>query len=388
MFIYLASFFACFISCLIPSLRKNKRWVNTLLFALAVIMCFGYMTGSDWRSYERYYGWLASPNPFEGLILEPGYILYSLAFERMGFSFWPFFIITKLLLFYLLVRTIKKYSAENLLLVISFFFFFFGLFLFIDNPMRNLMAVCITLFSYKYLVERRFFFFLLIILLATCFHLSALLLLLVYPFYPIKMGSRKLLFLYFLFNVLFILTYRFLLLKFIGLFSFIPLVELKMNSYFIEGNELVDNSIVSFGFIVQVLFFLLIIWKREKLEAIKYGKLIFWGTVCYLFLYRVGLVIDIFYRFQLYFSVLYSVGICSIVSFLIIKSNKLIYCSFLGFFLMFVTYKTITSSYKYIPYTNYIPYLFENELPFDYRAQYNFMYSPYLKDDEKGYELD
>lgn len=384
MFIYIVSFLACFISSLIPSLRENKRWTNTLLSVLAIIMCFGYMTGSDWRSYERYYGWLSSPNPFEGLILEPGYILYSLLFERIGFSFWPFFIITKLLLFYLLTRTIKKYSVENVLLVVSFFSFFFGLFLFIDNPMRNLIAVGITIFSYKYLVERNFFSFLLIVLLATCFHLSALLLLFVYPFYPIKMGNKKLLFVYFLFNILFVLTYRFLLLKFIGLFSFIPLVELKMNSYFIDGDELTDNSLVSFGFIVQVLFFLMVIWKRKRIEAVKYGRLIFWGTICYLFLYRVGLVIDIFYRFQLYFSILYSIGICSIASFLIIRSNRLIYFSFLGFFLMFVTYKTITSSYKYIPYTNYIPYLFDSELPFDYRAQYNFIYSPYVRDDERG----
>lgn len=40
-------------------------------------------------------------------------------------------------------------------------------------------------------------------------------------------------------------------------------------------------------------------------------------------------------------------------------------------------YSTITGSYKYLPYSNYLEYIFVNKPDYNYRANYNFVKSPY-----------
>ena len=121
------------------------------------------------------------------------------------------------------------------------------------------------------------------------------------------------------------------------------------------------------------------LWKRAEIERRKYGKLVFYGSICFLFLYRIGSLVDIFYRLQLYYSVLYSISIGFLFSSFIIKSNKIIYSFCLSIYLSLVLYTTITSDYKYIPYTNYIQYINEDEMSFDERSEYNFLNSPYNK---------
>ncbi|GHT67110.1 hypothetical protein AGMMS50239_29710 [Bacteroidia bacterium] len=42
--------------------------------------------------------------------------------------------------------------------------------------------------------------------------------------------------------------------------------------------------------------------------------------------------------------------------------------------------KAITGSYKFIPYSNYIPYVIKGEYPdFNYRSNYNYINSPYYE---------
>lgn len=378
MFIYIALFFLFLFTGFIPNLRKNKRWIMFVLLLSALFFCFGYMTGSDWRAYEAYYDYLASPDFYEIALLEPGYKLYSWLFEHIGFSFWPYFILTKLVLFYIVVRYVRKIAPERLFIFsMTFFFFYFGLFLFIDNPMRNFIAVGISLFSYKYLLSREIGKYVMVVLLATCFHFSAVLLLFVYFLYPIRMKNRTIIISYIVFNLIFVLAFEKIIINISEFFAFIPKVEEKMISYFIDGDELAGNTLFSVGFLFQLIMFALLLLKRGSIESANYGKLIFWGSIAYLFLYRIGLIVEILYRFQLYFSILYSIGICLLFHVIRGYKQKLLYFCFIASFLFLILIQTITSSEKYIPYTNYIQYIFDHELSFEERSQYNFIHSPY-----------
>ena len=350
-----------------------------MILLLALFFCFGYMTGSDWRSYETYYSWLNEGISGFLMVMEPGYHFLAWIFYKLGVPFWPFFIILKLFTFYLLIGFIQKYSGNNRFFAITFFLFIFGLYLFIDNPMRNVVAICISYYSYKFLEEKRWSRFFLFILLAVMFHISAILLLLICPFYPIKTSNMKLFLLFLLFNIFIIISYEFLILKIVGAFSFIPIIEAKVLHYFIDGSGLENNRLLSLGFIIQFIFFLLVLYKRRQIESLPNGSLIFWGTVCYIFLYRVAAIVPIFYRLQLYMSIFYTVGVSHVLVLLVKKSNKFAYATFLTCYLFYMTYALITSSYKYIPYTNYISYMFSPELPFSERAEYNHINSPYEK---------
>lgn len=377
MILYIVIYIICALGCFNASLANSKSYRNFIIILLAIFFCFGYMTGSDWRSYETYYGWMKSDNDSFLLPLEPGYIIYSFLFARLGIDFWYFFIATKVVLFIAVICNLKKYANNNFILNLVFFFFFFGLFLFIDNPMRNFIAVALTTISYKYIIDRKFLPFCLLVLLASMFHLSAIMFLFFYFLYPIKIGNTKIVIYYILFNILFVLLYQKIIITVFDLFSFIPIVQAKLELYFIGGEELVDNQIFSLGFIIQIILFILILWKRKAIEELPYGKLIFWGSISYLFLYRIGLLVDIFYRLQLYFCILYTIGVCAIYKVLYIRNNKIFFISFVLSYLLLVTYITITGSYKYVPYTNYLQFIFDNDLSFDERAEYNFLNSPY-----------
>ena len=357
------------------SITKHQKIERLLIILLALFFCFGYMTGSDWRNYETYYSWLDDGGI--RLLMEPGYIYLSAISHSLGIPFWPFFITLKLLAFFCLLHFLRKYSYYNQFLVVTFYLFIFGLYLYIDNPMRNLLAIGISYFAYQYLEDKRWIKFLGVVLLATMFHSSAILLLFLFPFYPIKLNNWGLFLLFIIFNIVIIFSYEFLIMKVIAAFSFIPIIEAKVIHYFIDGSGLENNRLISIGFLVQFVFFLLVLYKRKQIESMPYGKLIFWGTICYIFLYRMAAIVSIFYRLQLYMSVFYAVGVCCVFSSLIKKDNRIVYGTFLVCYLSYMTYSLVISSYKYVPYTNYISYMLSPELPFDYRSEYNHVNSPY-----------
>ena len=94
------------IYCLILFFAFNKKAENTkiifnlLLLLLGIFLCFGYMTGSDWRVYEQLYNSLNFSNLLENVKgFEFGYPITQIIFKSLGFSFWPFFIILKIICF-------------------------------------------------------------------------------------------------------------------------------------------------------------------------------------------------------------------------------------------------------------------------------------------------
>ncbi len=376
MILYFSILFVCLLASF-TSIAKHSKMERLLIILLALFFCFGYMTGSDWRNYETYYSWLDEGISGFLLIMEPGYHLLALFFYKLGVPFWPFFIALKLFAFFCLLHFIRKYSCKNQLLTITFFLFIFGLYLYIDNPMRNLLAICVSYFVYQYVEEKNWIKVLIVIMLAVFFHMSAILLLLLIPFYPIRLNNLKLFLLFVFFNIIIVLSYEFLITKIIAAFSFIPLVEAKVEHYFIEGSGLENNRLISLGFLVQFVFFLLALYKRRQIENMPYGHIVFWGTICYIFLYRIAAIIDIFYRLQLYMSIFYSIGVCYVLVLLVKKNNKIAYATFLICYLFYMTYSLVTSSNKYVPYTNYISYMFSPELSFDERSEYNSINSPY-----------
>ena len=69
------------------SITKSEKKKRNLIIALMLFLCFGYMTGSDWRSYEQCY--------HDGFLLrltEPGYMWLSNRCSEIGIPFWLFHI--------------------------------------------------------------------------------------------------------------------------------------------------------------------------------------------------------------------------------------------------------------------------------------------------------
>lgn len=374
MILYIASILLCFVSYSVPQLRKSSLWYNLYMCMLCIFLCFGYMAGSDWRQYEPIYDEIDFHYLFLNYYAEPGYYIYMLVFKLMHFNFWNFFILTKVIIFILCARTINEYVSEYRYLVWMFFLPWFGFYLFIDNPMRNLIAVAIFLYASHYIINRSFLKYCICICLAASFHFSAII------FFP----------LYFLFTKRIpTLAYAGLFVVFVGVFAnrnlfssiirhffgAIPYIQQKIEFYIIGDNPDGEGKLISLGMFIHLSFFILLLLYRERIEQTKNGIFILNASLFYLLIYRLGSTIDIFSRFQLYLSVFYSIGVVLLIN-IFVRSSRYIYVIGLLCLSFIATGKIF--SFKYIPYTNYLYYVLTDEYPsFEYRSEYNYRNTPY-----------
>mgnify|MGYP007051441754 CR=1 FL=1 len=69
---YIFTISIVFVSFLYTYKRPDKRIFELVVLLVCFIICFGYMTGSDWRAYEEIYNSYKEPNNF---LLEIFYLL-------------------------------------------------------------------------------------------------------------------------------------------------------------------------------------------------------------------------------------------------------------------------------------------------------------------------
>lgn len=365
-------------------LNIKNQYTNLTVFAiLGIFLCMGYMTGSDWRSYEQMYVNLDLNNlNYDGRV-EYGYYLYMVLAKKLGLSFWAFFIITKFIIWGIFFQFLKKYSGREFYLNLALFVAFFGLYLFIDNPMRNLIGATIYLYSFKFILRRKFYNYAIICIIASFFHLSFLLFI---PFYFILNCSfdvRKIIWLYIVLNISLLVFSEQLVLIFRGLdiftMQFYERFQQQVNRYIFD-ETLKDNPLAIGLLIKHVIFVITLYNKRKIVQSHKYGKIIFNTTIVTLFLMRFIYIWPIVLRLLVPFSIFYSVSFGAIIK----NSKRYKYNRYAYYFIFVVLMygtmlNTITGSYKYIPYTNHLSYIMEEPIPYSIRSNYNYKNSPYNK---------
>lgn len=368
MFFYILSIFWCFFSFLFKPLRTSHRWYLFTASALCVFLCFGYMTGSDWRSYELVYESVRVDRLFYDYYWEPGYYVWMVIFKALHFKFWCFFITTKTLVFLTFLHSINRFALEYRYLIWMFFLPFFAFYLFIDNPMRNLIAIAIILYSFNYLIERKFVKFLILTLLALSFHVTALILIPLYflllKHVPTKVYLISMCCLMILFSNDFAEN---LLLNITGL----EYVEQKVITYVDSDDG--SGQMFSVKMLINLSFFLLLLWKRNKIEAYSNGLFLLNSSLFFVLLYRIGLAMHILYRFQLYFCLPYCICIILLIR-MFAKKSRFLYVICL--LLLSLAGSVAVRTWKYVPYTNYLCYIYST-LSFDYRDSYNKKHTPY-----------
>lgn len=368
MYLYVIPIFWCFFSFLFRSLRISRGWHLFTVSMLCVFLCFGYMTGSDWRSYELMYENVSLNNLFTDYYLEPGYYLWMVIFKVFHFKFWFFFITTKILIFLTFLHTINKYASEYRYLIWMFFLPFFAFYLFIDNPMRNLIAVAIILYAFKYLEHKEYVKFLLLVLLASSFHITAFVLMFLWGCL-LRHISTKIYLICML--LLMLLLNNDLIINLLGNVTGLEYIEQKIDFYSSSKDGV--GQTFSVKMFVNLFFFLLILWKREKIEAYPHGVFLLNSSLFFVLFYRIGLGMHILYRFQLYFCLPYCVCVILLIR-MFAKSSYLIYI--VGLLLISLAGTMIVRNWRYVPYTNYLCYIYDS-LSFDYRSSYNIKNTPY-----------
>lgn len=375
MFVYLFSFLSCYVVG-ISKQRYIKSVENFLLIFLALFLCSGFMCGSDWRGYELIYNEIDFNNYFYNYFAEPGFYIYLSIFKLVNFDFWDVSLITKLLCYVSFIRLFRKILGNDILLCLMCFIPWSAFYLFIDCPMRNLIAISIFLLSIPYLIERNFIKYCLLIILASTFHFSALIYLFVFFIGKNAISNRLAVALVLVVNILFIskdLT--------VYIVSFIcadiPYVGAKVEYYLIGNSEFAQGRVLSIGLLMQIVYFTLLMWKKRYVTQAVYGNIVFNFSMIYIMLYRLSVTIEIFSRFQLYVAPLFFVAIILVAN-SFAHTSRLLYITYILCTSLFVGYKKITHDERFIPYSTYIPYILTKDYPsYEYRDSFNYNNSPY-----------
>lgn len=377
MLIYVAIIFLVYFSCILNIETKNKfkYFEYIILSIVAIFICSGYMTGSDWRSYELYYNELSFGN-FDSR-MEYGFQIYSNIFKLIGLDFWTFIIINKLLVFILLVKSLRKWGVP----IFLFLFLFLpdvGYYLFIDNPMRNFLALAIWIVSIKYLFERNFFIFLCLSVFASFFHIVALIMIPLYFAVNLKIKNWMIIALFILFNIIAYNTER-LFDNINAIANFSNILSSRIEPYLYTDNYI--SQTINFGTLHRTLFMFFLIFRRKHIEnENKYGTYCFNLAALSLLIYPFGMSMFVLQRFNLFISPF--IIICTILainSFKNKSTRKTIMIVLLSYCIL-RTILLVTYDYRYVPYTNYIIYSIKDQKPSYYeRSNYNYLKSPYAK---------
>lgn len=372
MLIYFSVIIFCF---LLSTVRLPKYLENSALILIALFLCFGYMTGTDWYSYESYYNNVKLSQEVEET-REFGYFLLQTLSIKLGLDFWEFHILIKLLVFLSLINFVR-WLKVNIFLFLALFIPTIGLYLFVDCPFRNLIAFGFSLIAFKKLFQNQIMGFLIYTFIAINFHISALFLLLIFFIYKIELKNSIIvittIIIYSIaFNTEFLITKLYL-----PLVKIFPEIDERISGYLVN-NDFISNTMNLGSYIRLFIILIFIFFKNNSVQGGKYSSYIFNLSIIFLMLYPLGISVKIIQRIALYLSPFFALGIIYLLRSLQIRTNIYILSLFFILFSFWQTYSLVTVDFRYIPYTNYIPYFCKKDFPsMEYRYKYNKTVSPY-----------
>jgi hypothetical protein len=356
-----------------------KSVKNTALVLIAVFLCFGYTTGTDWYNYELFYNNVKLSEE-TAKSREFGYFLLQNFAIKLGFDFWIFHITLKVLVFAALIYFIR-YFKVNVFLFLAIFIADIGLYLFIDCPFRNLIALGFSLIAITKLFDNKPVSYFIFVFLAVNFHVSAIIMVLVYFIYKKNIQTLFVLIAAVLiytisFNIDFLITKIYL-----PLANASPIIAERLGSYFNDSRFIADK--INTGTIIRLfVLFILLLFKQRIIESDdKKALYIYSISILLLLIYPLGISMKILQRFVLFLFPFYTLGILYLLKSLKIKTNLYLIGSFFVLLSFLQTYNTITTDFRYVPYTNYLySHVIKRESPsMEYRYQYNRKHSPYKK---------
>lgn len=378
MCIYLLIILLSFLLYLLSYNYPNRRLYQFYFITVALVICFGYTTGGDWRAYETIYGMSQHPGYWLNIVtFEPGYLILNYIGYLLHIDFWIWYITIKLVLYFKICQIILRFTPPKLvLLAFTFYLGFWGVLNFMDSSFRNMIAAFVFMCSIDTILKRQFFKYLIYCIVAILFHYSAIILLLFYPLLTHRFSNSKIIIAYILVNIV-VTTSDFIFPILQSIFAGYDPILSKIERYSSGGDEdfMGQGKVLSFGFIFHTSVLVLLLCKRNAIERIKYGNFIFSISTLFPFVFRIGLSMLIFSRFQLFIGCFYSVGVaCCILG---MKKYKMGY-SLMLFFVSLISLSGQMKDEKFVPYTNYIMNV-GNKWSYSFRDQYNHNHSPYKK---------
>ncbi len=372
MIIYILLILFCF---LLSAFKMPKSVENSALVLIALFLCFGYMTGTDWYLYEMFYN-DAKFSDRAAENREFGYFWLQGVFSRIGVDFWVFHIAVKLLIYYSLVRFVRYFNI-NIFLFLALFLPEVGLYLFVDCPFRNLIAFGFALIAFRKLFENKTAGFFVFTAIALFFHYSVAILILLFLLYKWNIKTYLVLILIAVFyiaafNINFLIDNIYM-----PLANATPIIKDRLKNYFMDSRY-IATAINRGTYIRLFILLVLLLFKELIISNDKRKQYVYNLTILFLMIYPFGVSMKIFHRLSIYLIPFYTFSIIYMLNSFSIKVNKYILYSFFVLWSLMQTYVLVIYDYRYVPYSNYLIHWVKKDLPdIEYRYEFNKKYSPY-----------
>lgn len=273
---------------------------SSVVFLLLSLISGFRTVGTDLTLYNPYFETINLYSFKETwLDFEIGYYYLNRIIASFTGNFQFVLLLTSIITIYLINKTLKDYSSSYILSI----FLFITLYLYFKsfNNIRQYLAIAITFYSLRYIIERKFWKYFFVVVSASLFHISSLILL---PFYWVsRFNFSKITYLFFIIisivlsllanNI--ILSISILFPKFsyyinysqdgasvnsvILILSFIILFIVLFKDKIIKNNE---NALIYINMVVFALFFNILV----------YGNFIFNRIAEYFYIYTLLIVPD------------------------------------------------------------------------------------------------
>lgn len=349
-------YFILFFLFLGSYIKLNKSIKIMTFIFLSIFLCFCYELGSDVKNYEEIFFSYDISNFLE-FSYEKGYILYTVIMKKI-LGFWEYYILTKILVIYFFYRIINLLNINNYFLYFLFYIQM-GIYLFIDCPFRNLIAIGLGLRGIEFLLKNKLLYFFFFSIIAISFHKTAFILLIL-PFLLNKIVlnkfskiNKKILILGII-VVLFLINYNTIIYFLYKIAPYFTIIQTRLLKYSYKLSKIKGNG-VNIQMIEKSLIVFLAIWNKEKIiKKFKYGKEVLTLSILFLLLYRISNGIPILFRLQLFFRIFYLVLIVYTYK---IFNNKIMKAGCKLFYFIYSLgslYYIIHLSKYFLPYKNYL----------------------------------
>ena len=357
------------IGLLLEYKQVDNRHVSVKLYTiwLYVFLCFGYMTGSDWRAYEvRYYA-IESYEPLTD------FLFYYIQLFFSGFikDYWVFCGVAKCIYLYSTIKLIKEvtpYWKSTVAFLIPGTL----VFMLIQNPLRFMFACILINYAVSFWLKKKYIEALLVFIPTLFIHASCIAYIVLIPALSIvkyinKINDIVLLVLFI--GVLYITSNQAIIQSMfesaIGqAMTFSDGLDKFTDFYSVENVD----TFFTIGSLLQIVFFgIILVSKRFFFKSGPNGVYLYGGAIYYLFLAKLFLVIPNGFRLAIPFSFFFA---CCLSMFLMNHSKKILSSFFILYFSLSFTL-SLWTNFDLIPYSNSIPYITFGHKPYNERNNYN-----------------
>jgi len=272
--------------------RQCKATFYLLFIILSLFLTLSYTNGIDWTIYQLNY----ELEPFNTRGVEFGFTALSLTFYSLGFNFEFFkFVVLSINLYFILRFIFSETNQAFFTVLVLFQTFLLGNFF--EPAFRQLQALTILLFGFKYLVSMEHTKYYITVAIGMLFHQS-MIFLFVLPWIIKKVNFKSIL----LASIVATALSPFLN-DFIALLTKIPVFS--DYSYYLDKNFLKGIPVTPFNMakllVYSIPFYLLRGYKRDDATVNVMRAL----ALVFLFCFTMQFSVMLFYRFNYYFVIFY-----------------------------------------------------------------------------------